>query len=73
MAEGTSGSRYVRDIETIVDSSGMHVEQEIEVAHPRATFEIRKSAKPGFHSLKVSAHPRGARQDHVFDETFAPR
>ncbi len=47
MAEAhVSGSRYIRDLETIINSSsGMHVEQEIEVAHPRATFEIRKTAE----------------------------
>lgn len=73
MAEGASGSRYVRDIETIVDSSsGMHVEQEIEVAHPRATFEIRKTAKPGFHSLKVARILEVRDKTIVFDETFAP-
>ncbi|MBX3570552.1 MAG: type VI secretion system baseplate subunit TssK [Rhizobiaceae bacterium] len=73
MAEGTSGSRYVRDLETIVDSSsGMHVEQEIEVAHPRAAFEIRKTAKPGFHCLKVARILEVRDKTIVFDETFAP-
>jgi type VI secretion system protein ImpJ len=73
MAEGTSGSRYVRDIETVVDaSSSMHVEQEIEVAHPRATFEIRKTAKPGFHCLKVARILEVRDKTIVFDETFAP-
>src|SRR5690606_39097301 len=35
MAEAATGSRYVRDLETIIDSaSNLFVEQEIEVAHP---------------------------------------
>ncbi len=73
MVEGTSGSRYTRDIETIIDSSsGMHVEQEIEVAHPRATFEIRKTAKPGAHCLRVSRILEVRDKTIVFDETFAP-
>lgn len=73
MAEATSGSRYIREIETVVDSSaGMHVEQEIEVAHPRATFEIRKSPKPGFHCLKVARILEVRDKTIVFDETFAP-
>jgi type VI secretion system protein ImpJ len=73
MAEGTSGSRYVRDIETVVDAaSAMHVEQEIEVAHPRAAFEIRKSPKPGFHCLRVARILEVRDKTIVFDETFAP-
>ena len=73
MAEGTSGSRFVRDVETVIDSSsGMHVEQEIEVAHPRATFEIRKTAKPGAHSLRVARILEVRDKTIIFDETFAP-
>ncbi|MCV0395823.1 MAG: type VI secretion system baseplate subunit TssK [Rhizobiaceae bacterium] len=73
MAESMSGSRYVRDIETIIDSSsGMHVEQEIEVAHPRAAFEIRKTAKPGFHCMKVARIQEVRDKTIIFDETFAP-
>lgn len=73
MAEATSGSRYVRDLETVIDSSsGMHVEQEIEVAHLRATFEIRKTPKPGFHCLKVARILEVRDKTIVFDETFAP-
>ena len=67
MAEATSGSRYVRDIEPVIDSaSGLHVEEEIEVAHPRISFEIRKTPKAGFHCLKVARVSRGSRQvDHL--------
>ncbi len=73
MAEGASGSRYTRDIETVIDSSvGMHVEQEIEVAHPRLAFEIRKTPKPGFHCLRVARILEVRDKTIVFDETFAP-
>lgn len=73
MAEAMSGSRYVRDLETVVDSSsGMHVEQEIEVAHPRAAYEIRKTPKPGFHCMKVARIVEVRDKTIVFDETFAP-
>ena len=50
----------------------MHVEQEIEVAHPRATFEIRKTAKPGAHSLRVARILEVRDKTIIFDETFAP-
>jgi type VI secretion system protein ImpJ len=73
MAEATSGSRYVRDIEPIVDSaSGLHVEEEIEVAHPRISFEIRKTPKAGFHCLKVARVLEVRDKSIIFDETFAP-
>ena len=73
MAHATTGSRYVRDLETIVDSaSSLFVEQEIEVAHPRAEFEVRKTPKPGFHSLKVARILEVRDKTIVFDETFAP-
>ncbi len=73
MAEATSGSRYVRDIEPVVDSaSGLHVEEEIEVAHPRISFEIRKTPKAGFHCLKVARVLEVRDKSIIFDETFAP-
>src|SRR5262245_14624306 len=73
MAEATSGSRYIRDIEPIVDSaSGLHVEEEIEVAHPRISFEIRKTPKAGFHCLKVARILEVRDKSIIFDETFAP-
>ncbi len=73
MAEATSGSRYVRDIETVIDSSsGLHVEEEIEVAHPRISFEVRKTPKAGFHCLKVARVLEVRDKSMIFDETFAP-
>lgn len=73
MAEATSGSRYVRGIETVADSaSGMHLEEEIEVAHPRITFDIRKTPKPGSHCLRVARILEVRDKTILFDETFAP-
>src|SRR5690606_14909616 len=73
MAEAESGSRYVRDLETVIDSaSSMFVEQEIEVAHPRVAFEVRKTPKPGFHCLKVARILEVRDKTIIFDETFAP-
>jgi type VI secretion system protein ImpJ len=73
MAEATSGSRYVRDIETVIDSSsGLHVEEEVEVAHPRISFEVRKTPKAGFHCIKVARVLEVRDKSVIFDETFAP-
>jgi type VI secretion system protein ImpJ len=73
MAEALSGSRYTRDIETVIDSaSGMQLEQEIEVAHPRVSFEVRKTPRPGFHCLKLARILEVRDKTIIFDETFAP-
>ena len=73
MAEATSGSRYTRDIETVINSSsGLHVEEELEVAHPRISFEVRKTPKAGFHCLKVARVLEVRDKSVIFDETFAP-
>ena len=42
-----------------------------EVAHPRAAFEIRKTPKPGFHSLKVARILEVRDKTILFDESFA--
>lgn len=73
MPGANTGSRYSRDIEPIIDSSsGMHLEQEIEVAHPRIAFEVRKTPKTGFHCLKLARVLEVRDKTIVFDETFAP-
>lgn len=73
MREGMSASRYVRDIETIVDSaSSMHVEEEIEIAHPRLAFEVRSTPKTGFHCIKVARILEVRDRTILFDEVFAP-
>src|SRR6185295_17671006 len=73
MFESPSGSRYTRDLETVVDAaSNMHVEQEIEVAHLRVGFDVRKTPKPGFHCLKVAKILEVRDKAVILDRTFAP-
>jgi type VI secretion system protein ImpJ len=73
MPESTTGTRYIRDLETITDStSNMVVEQEIDVAHLRTGFDVRKSAKAGFHCLKVARILEVRDQAVILDRTFAP-
>ena len=73
MIEAKSGSRYTREIETIIDAaSSMHLEQEIEVAHPRMAFEIRKTPKSGFNCIKIARILEVRDKTIVLDETFAP-
>ncbi|HTM77891.1 MAG TPA: type VI secretion system baseplate subunit TssK, partial [Devosia sp.] len=73
MAEARSGSRYVRDLETVVDAaSAMHVEQEIEIAHLRAALDIRNAPKPGFQSLKIARILEVRDKTITLDPAFAP-
>lgn len=73
MPENPSGSRMVRAVETITDStSRMHVEEEIEVAHLRLAFDVRNTPKQGFHNLKVARILEVRDETIVFDPTFAP-
>lgn len=73
MPEAASGSRYVRSLETVLDaSSTMLVEQEIEVAHLRTEFDLRKTAKSGFHCLKVGRILEVRDKTIVLDQGFAP-
>jgi type VI secretion system protein ImpJ len=50
-----SASRYTSGAETFIDStSPLRVEEEIDVAYPRLSFELRKTAKPGFIGLAMA-------------------
>jgi type VI secretion system protein ImpJ len=71
--ERSDPARFVVGLETIVDStSHMHIEEQLEVAYPRLTYEIRKTQRPGFVGLPlariVEVHDRAV----VLDEKFAP-
>ncbi|KRA53071.1 type VI secretion protein [Devosia sp. Root635] len=73
MADNASGSRFVRELETITDStSSMHVEQEIEVAHLRVAYDIGKTARSGFHCLKLARILEVRDKSVLFDPAFAP-
>ncbi|SON55888.1 type VI secretion protein, family [Hartmannibacter diazotrophicus] len=73
MAESLHGSRYVRDVEPLIDSaSQMQVEETIEVAHPRLAYDLRKSPKPGFHCLAVARIIDVRDNTFLTDDRFAP-
>lgn len=73
MRDDPDGTRYVKHLETVVDSeSSAHVEEEIEVAHPRLSLEIRPNPKQGHHCLKLARILEVRDRAVVLDETFAP-
>ena len=67
------GSRYVIRQEVLIDSSArMQVEEEIDVATPRLSLEIRKTPKPGFFNLLCARIVEVTDKSIVFDEKVAP-
>ena len=68
-----SASRYISGSETFIDStSPLRIEEEIDVAYPRLSFELRKSAKPGYVSLGIARVLEVRDKTIVFDEKYAP-
>ena len=68
-----SASRYTSGAETFIDStSSLRVEEEIDVAYPRLSFELRKTAKPGFIGLAMARIVEVRDKAIIFDEKFAP-
>jgi len=68
-----SGSRYVVRSETLIDSSAkMQVEEEIDIATPRMSFEVRKTPKQGFVSIACARIVEVTDKTIVYDERFAP-
>jgi type VI secretion system protein ImpJ len=68
-----SASRYVPATEMLIDStSPLRIEEEIDVAHPRLAYELRKTAKPGYVGLAIARVVEVRDRTIVFDEKFAP-
>ena len=71
--ESESGSRYVVQSETLIDaSSALQIEEEIDVAVPRFSYEIRRTPKPGFVCMLCARIIEVNDKTIVFDERFAP-
>jgi len=66
-----SASRYVRGAETFIDStSELRIEEEIDIAFPRLSFELRKTAKPGYLSLGIARILEIHDRNILFDEKY---
>ncbi len=71
--ESESGSRFAINTEQLVDSvSKLQIEEEIDIAVPRLSYEIRKTPKPGFVNLLCARIIEVTDKAIVFDERFAP-
>jgi type VI secretion system protein ImpJ len=68
-----TASRYSSGSETFIDStSALRIEEEIDLAYPRLSFELRKTAKPGYVGLSIGRIVEIRDKAIVFDEKFAP-
>ena len=71
--DSESASRFYPRPERLIDStSQLRVEEDIEVAHPRLAFELRKTAKPGYAALAIGRVLEVRDRNIVFDEKFVP-
>ena len=71
--DADGGSRFVINTELLTDTaSRLQIEEEVDVAVPRFSFEIRKTPKPGFVSLLCARIIEVTDKAIVFDERFAP-
>ena len=72
-ASADSASRYTRGAETFIDStSALRIEEEIEIASPRLSFELRKTAKPGYMGLGIARILEVRDKTILFDDKFVP-
>lgn len=68
-----SASRFVPSTEMLIDSTApLRIEEEIDVAHPRLTLELRKTAKAGYVGLALGRILEVRDRAVLFDEKFAP-
>jgi type VI secretion system protein ImpJ len=72
-SEAESATRFVVQSETLIDStSKLQIEEQIDVALPRLSFEIRKTPKPGYVGLICAKILEVTDKSIIFDERFAP-
>ena len=68
-----SASRFSEGSETFIDStSELRSEQEIDIAYPRLSFELRRTQKPGYFNLGIARILEVRDKVVIFDEKFAP-
>ena len=52
--------------------SALRIEEEIDIAHPRLAFELRRTAKPGYLNLGIARVLEVRDKNILFDEKFIP-
>ncbi len=68
-----SASRFVGAVETFVDSTAsLRIEEELDIAQPRLSLELRKTPKPGFVSLGIARILEIRDKSVVLDDAYVP-
>ena len=68
-----SGSRYVVNSETLIDSaSKLQIQEELDIAVPRLSYVVRKTPRPGFVSMPCARIIDVTDKAIIYDERFAP-
>jgi type VI secretion system protein ImpJ len=71
--EAESAARYMIGAETFIDSSSsIRIEEEIDLAYPRLSLDLRKTIKPGYLSLGIARILEVRDKTIVLDEKFVP-
>lgn len=71
--DSESSSRYYGGVETFVDSSSvLRIEEEIEIAYPRLSLDLRKTPKPGFVSMGIARVLEIRDKSVVLDDSYVP-
>lgn len=66
-------TRYLGAVETFIDSTAaLRIEEEIEIAYPRLTLELRKTPKPGFVCIGVARILEIRDKSVILDDSYAP-
>lgn len=68
-----SESRYVHDTATVINTTSDQVqEEEIDIAYPRFSLDIRKTPKPGYTCIPLARILQLQDKTVILDETFVP-
>jgi type VI secretion system protein ImpJ len=71
--EADSASRYIKGAEMFIDSTSvLRIEEEVDIAHPRLAFELRRTAKPGYVGLGMARILEIQDKNILFDDKFIP-
>src|SRR6185295_8710381 len=71
--EAESAARYVTQSEAFIDStSALRIEEEVDIAFPRLSLELRKTAKPGYIGLGIARVLEVRDRQIGFDEKYVP-
>jgi len=72
-AAAETASRYTRASETFIDStSALRIEEEVDIALPRLSFELRKTVMPGYMGLGIGRILEVRDKNVLFDDRFVP-